>query len=74
MWYIGDMSIDLGAGPTLRDALPWLREARGVESILDAAERNSVIEGLPPFTGELRAELRREVQAILAAPSAAPRE
>ncbi|MGO8747781.1 MAG: hypothetical protein ACLQNE_17550 [Thermoguttaceae bacterium] len=41
---------DFGKGPTLEQAFPWLRnDAERVERIIEAAERNSVIEGLPPF-------------------------
>ncbi len=53
---------DFGRGPTLEQACPALRdEAERVERILDVTERNSVIEGLPPFSVELREKLRREL-------------
>ena len=53
---------DFGKGPTLEQACPALRnEAERVERILDVAERNSVIEGLPPFSQELREKLRQEL-------------
>ncbi len=53
---------DFGKGPTLEQACPALRnEAERVERILDVTERNSVIEGLPPFSEELRDKLRREL-------------
>lgn len=53
---------DFGKGPTLEEANPWLRdEAERVERILDVTERNSVIEGLPPFSKELRRKLREEL-------------
>jgi hypothetical protein len=51
-----------GKGPALEEANPWLRdEAERVERILDVTERNSVIEGLPPFSEELRRKLRAEL-------------
>jgi hypothetical protein len=54
---------DFGNGPTLEQFNPWLRnEAERVERILDVAERNSVIEGLPPFSEELRQRLRDELK------------
>jgi hypothetical protein len=56
-----------GTGPSLKDACPWLRDdAERRERILDVAERNSVIEGLPPFHDELRERLRRMMAAIVA--------
>jgi hypothetical protein len=53
---------DFGKGPTLEEANPWLRdEAERIDRILDVAERNSVIEGLPPFSEEMRRRLREEL-------------
>jgi hypothetical protein len=53
---------NFGKGPTLQQACPALRdEAERVERILDVTERNSVIEGLPPFSEEFREKLRREL-------------
>jgi hypothetical protein len=53
---------DFGKGPPLEQANPWLRdEAERVERILDVTERNSVIEGLPPFSEEIRQKLREEL-------------
>ena len=47
--------IDFGTGPTLKEACPWLRDdAERQKRIVDVAERNSVIEGLPPFQEETR--------------------
>jgi hypothetical protein len=58
------MAIDFGTGPTLKEACPWLREDRTrIELILDVAERNSVIEGLPPFQEETRRRLRDQLLA-----------
>lgn len=67
------MAIDFGTGPTLKDACPWLRDdlAR-CESILDVTERNSVIEGLPPFQAETRRRLKE--QLLLASRQPAPAE
>jgi len=53
---------DFGKGPTLEQANPWLRdEGERIERILDVTERNSVIEGLPPFSEEMRERLRKEL-------------
>lgn len=60
-WYNRDM-VDFGKGPSLTQANPWLRdEAERIERILDVAERDSVIEGLPPFSEETRQQLRHEL-------------
>lgn len=46
----------------MAEATPWLQdEARQAERILDVVERNSIIEGLPPFSDETRESLRREL-------------
>jgi hypothetical protein len=53
--------IDFGTGPSVEKSNPWLRDqVERVERILDVAERNSVIEGLPPFSEELKRQLREE--------------
>jgi hypothetical protein len=55
---------DFGKGTTLSQANPWLRdEAERIERILDVTERNSIIEGLPPLSEEMRERLRRELKA-----------
>jgi hypothetical protein len=66
------MTIDFGTGLPLNETLPELRDplARH-EIILDVVERNSVIEGLPPFTTETRERIRRQLSATSAA---SPRE
>lgn len=63
-----------GSGPSLIDASPWLRDpAERHRRILDVAERNSVIEGLPPFTDETREKIRVELESLSAAlPASAP--
>lgn len=68
------MGINFGNGPTLREACPWLKDdvARR-ERILDVTERNSVIEGLPPFQPETRRRLMAVLQD-LPAPSPTPAE
>jgi hypothetical protein len=59
------MAIDFGTGPTLVDACPWLRDdAARCDSILDVTERNSVIEGLPPFQEETRRRLKEQLLAL----------
>ena len=71
-----------GTGPTLRDACPWLRdESERHARILEVTERNSIIEGLPPFREETRqrilsqlqfqAGVAREEEAPSSSPSAA---
>ena len=61
-----------GSGPTLIDSSPWLRDsAERHRRILDVTERNSVIEGLPPFTDETRRKILEELQVLS---SAAPAE
>lgn len=68
------MTIEFGQGPTLKDACPWLRdEAARHERILDVTERNSVIEGLPPFQEETRRRLMARLQG-LAPPRPLPAE
>jgi hypothetical protein len=63
-----------GNGPTLRNASPFLRDdAECIDRILDVAERNSMIEGLPAFDESLRHSIRRELEAILSDSAQAPR-
>jgi hypothetical protein len=58
---------NFGTGPTLRDACPWLQDdAARHAQILEVAERNSVIEGLPPFEEEIRLRILAQLQAISA--------
>ena len=66
---------EFGTGPTLRDAFPWLQddETRR-ERILEVTERNSVIEGLPPFREETRRRLLEQLKAPASAPHPAPGE
>ena len=61
--------MDFGNGPILKDACPYLRDdAERIERILDVVERNSVIEGLPPFEEETRQRLLRQLAAISGPP------
>lgn len=63
-----------GTGPTLRDASPYLRDdAECISRILDVAERNSMIEGLPAFDEALRQSIRRDLAAIFSDSAQAPR-
>ena len=67
------LSLHLGAGPTLLEACPWLQDDHiRHERILDVAEPNSVIEGLPPFTDQFRDRLRAELWDIAERRRAAP--
>lgn len=63
-----------GSGPSLIDTSPWLRDpAERHRRILDVTERNSVIEGLPPFTDETREKIRAELESLsTASPVSAP--
>lgn len=55
-----------GTGPTLREACPWLLDdAQRHAQILEVAERNSVIEGLPPFSDEVRRRILEQLQIHL---------
>ena len=57
--------MDFGNGPTLKEACPYLRDDNERrERILDVVERNSVIEGLPPFSEETRQRIRQQLEAI----------
>ncbi len=61
--------MNFGNGPILKDACPYLRDdAERRERILDVVERNSVIEGLPPFDEETRRRLRKQLAAICGPP------
>jgi len=61
--------MDFGNGPILKDACPYLRDdAERRERIIDVVERNSVIEGLPPFEEETRQRLRKQLAAISGPP------
>ena len=63
---------DFGKGPTLKEASPWLQDDRArIERILAVVEADSVIEGLPPFTEEMRNRLRQELTGP-PAPAATP--
>jgi hypothetical protein len=54
-----------GTGPTLAESNPWLKDpAERHRRILDVAERNSVIEGLPPFTQELREHILCQLRSM----------
>ena len=54
-----------GKGPSLRETSPYLRdEAECIARIIDVAERNSMIEGLPPFDDALRDLVRRDLQEL----------
>ena len=63
-----------GSGPSLIDSSPWLRDrAERHRRILDVAERNSVIEGLPPFTDQTREKIRAELESLSSAePASVP--
>jgi hypothetical protein len=68
--------VDFGTGTVLRDTVPWLRDPTTRHArILEVVERNSVIEGLPPFQTATRNRLLQKLNAMTAAePSSAPDE
>lgn len=54
-----------GSGPTLVEACPWLRDAEERHRrILDVVERDSVIEGLPPFREETRQRIAEQLRSM----------
>lgn len=67
---------DFGTGPTLREAFPWLQnDAVRRARIIEVAERNSVIEGLPPLREETRRQLMEQLEAMAPSePHPAPAE
>jgi hypothetical protein len=61
------MAIEFGSGPKLKQAFPWLQDDKvRHELILDVAERNSVIEGLPPFDDEMRQQFKDDLANLAA--------
>ncbi len=66
---------EFGTGKTLREASPFLRDdVQRHELILEVVERNSVIEGLPPFTAEFRNQLRQQLKAMVASEAASSKD
>ena len=54
-----------GKIPTLREACAWLRDdAERHALILEVTERDSVIEGLPPFEEETRRRILKQLQDL----------
>jgi hypothetical protein len=52
-----------GKGKTLRQHSPYLRNSsERAKRIIDAAERNNMIEGLPKFTKKQRVTLSRKIK------------
>ena len=63
--------MDSGTEPTLAEYSPWLRDPQErADRIIDATERNSVIEGLPPLRDDTRERLRAYLLTPIAARSA----
>ena len=57
---------NFGTGKTLRETSPHLQDAAERHArILEVAERDSVIEGLPPFTDEIRTKLREQLESMV---------
>jgi hypothetical protein len=57
--------LNFGKGPVLKDACPWLQDdAERHRRILEVTERDSVIEGLPPFHDETRRRIAEQLMAI----------
>ena len=66
--------IEFGRGPTLVEACPYLRDPEErARRILEVVERDSVIEGLPPFTAEMRDRLHKRLIGT-SEPQSEPRE
>jgi len=64
-----------GTGPTLRETSPWLRDDQERrERILDVVERDSVIEGLPPFQEETRQRLMKQLESMATETVEEPRQ
>lgn len=64
---------EFGTGQPLKNACRWLQDAdERHQRILDVTERNSVIEGLPPFQEETRRAILKQLQDISPSPSEAP--
>jgi hypothetical protein len=60
------MGVNFGTGRPLTELVSSLRNPeQRIAMILDVTERNSVIEGLPPFTEEFRRQLRDELRAMI---------
>ena len=58
---------NFGTGKSLKEASPQLQDdAERHARILEVAERDSVIEGLPPFSEETRNKIRKQLQVIAA--------
>lgn len=54
-----------GAGPTLKQVSPHLRDHRArIDRILTITETDSVIEGLPPMQEETRQRIRRRLTEL----------
>ena len=61
--------VNFGKGPTLREFNPHVRDERERhDRILDVVERNSVIEGLPPFDEETRQRIHQQLKGFGATP------
>ena len=56
--------VNFGKEATLKDACRWLQDPRNGTAILDVTERNSVIEGLPPFQEETRQRILAQLQQL----------
>jgi hypothetical protein len=57
--------VNFGQGPALKNVSPWLRDdEERHRRILDVVERNSVIEGLPPFDEETRRRILAQLQRL----------
>lgn len=62
---------NFGSGPTLREFNPYIRDEQECHArILDVVERNSVIEGLPPFTEETRERILAQLKQTAVQPPA----
>jgi hypothetical protein len=63
-WYNWGMT-DFGKGLTLKEASPHLRNDQArIDRILIVTEADSVIEGLPPFSGDTRRQIRQRLTQL----------
>ena len=64
-----------GTGRSVREICPWLADpTQRHNMILNVVERDSVIEGLPPFSEDFREELLQQLRRLSGEVTSAPSE